>query len=91
MSRCARCGRSVPGEIAGDAALAKGSPAGADLEGEDPQQLCPGCASELAEAAPEPEQVHAKAPWHFKLLAVGTAGYLAYRLYQGIGWLIHHA
>jgi hypothetical protein len=32
-----------------------------------------------------------RAPWHFKVLAVGTVIYLGYRLYQGIGWLVHHA
>ena len=32
-----------------------------------------------------------RAPWHFKIILVGTVLYLAYRLYQGIGWLIHHA
>ncbi len=91
MQRCAKCGRSVPGEPIGDTTPHMGATAGADLEGEGTGQLCPGCASELTEDDAEPEQVHAKAPWHFKVLAVGTAGYLAYRLYQGIGWLIHHA
>jgi len=37
------------------------------------------------------ELVHPKAPWHFKVLVLGSVIYLAYRLYQGIGWLIHHA
>jgi hypothetical protein len=36
-------------------------------------------------------QAAVKAPWHFKVLVVGTVVYLGYRLYQGIGWLIHHA
>jgi hypothetical protein len=36
-------------------------------------------------------EAHVKAPWHFKVLVVGTVVYLGYRLYQGIGWLIHHA
>jgi hypothetical protein len=31
-----------------------------------------------------------RAPWHFKILAVGTVIYLGWRLYQGIGWLVHH-
>jgi hypothetical protein len=39
----------------------------------------------------ETEEEHTKAPWHFKLLVGGTAIYLAWRLYQGVGWLIHHA
>jgi hypothetical protein len=37
------------------------------------------------------EEIHPKAPWHFKVLIVGSVVYLGYRLYQGIGWLIHHA
>lgn len=36
------------------------------------------------------ERVPVKAPWHFKVLVVGTAVYLAYRIYQGVGWLVHH-
>lgn len=43
------------------------------------------------EASSEDAVLPPKAPWHFKLLAVGTVGYLGYRLYQGIGWLVHHA
>ncbi len=31
-----------------------------------------------------------KAPWHFKLLLVGTAGYLVYRLIWFIFWLTGH-
>ncbi len=32
----------------------------------------------------------AKAPWHFKVIVVGSVIYLGYRLYQGISWLAHH-
>lgn len=31
-----------------------------------------------------------RAPWHFKVLLVGTVIYLGWRAYQGIEWLIHH-
>lgn len=31
------------------------------------------------------------APWHFKLLLVGTAGYLIYRLIWFVFWLTGHA
>lgn len=31
------------------------------------------------------------APWHFKVLLVGTAGYLIYRLIWFIFWLTGHA
>jgi len=43
------------------------------------------------EEATDDEDTHPRAPWHFKVLVVGTVVYLGYRLYQGIGWLIHHA
>ncbi|MHB8458223.1 MAG: hypothetical protein ACYDBS_11140, partial [Acidimicrobiales bacterium] len=33
----------------------------------------------------EPGQ--ARAPWHFKVIVVGSVVYLGYRLYQGIAWL----
>jgi hypothetical protein len=50
---------------------------------------CPDCGGELVptgddDAAP-------KAPWHFKVLLVGTVGYLIYRLIWFILWLSHHA
>ncbi len=32
----------------------------------------------------------AKAPWHFKVIVVGSVIYLGYRLYQGITWVVHH-
>lgn len=32
----------------------------------------------------------ARAPWHFKVIVVGSVVYLGYRLYQGISWLVHH-
>lgn len=31
-----------------------------------------------------------RAPWHFKVLAVGTVVYLGYRTYQGVSWVVHH-
>jgi len=30
-----------------------------------------------------------KAPWHFKLLVIAIIAYLAWRVVQVIGWLIH--
>lgn len=42
------------------------------------------------EEAVEGEERQAKAPWHFKLVVVGSVIYLGYRLYQGISWLAHH-
>ena len=32
-----------------------------------------------------------RAPWHFKIILVGTIIYLGYRAFQGVEWLIHHA
>lgn len=43
---------------------------------------CPECGHEIANKA--------KAPWHFKVLVVGTGIYLLYRIGQGIDWLVHH-
>ena len=43
---------------------------------------CPGCGKNLHERPP--------VPWHFKVLIAGTVIYLAYRAYQGVGWLAHH-
>jgi hypothetical protein len=38
----------------------------------------------------EEEEHQARAPWHFKVMVVGSVVYLGYRLYQGISWLVHH-
>jgi hypothetical protein len=43
---------------------------------------CPQCGQELGRR---------KIPWHFKAMIGATAVYLAWRAYQGIGWLVHHA
>jgi DNA-directed RNA polymerase subunit RPC12/RpoP len=43
---------------------------------------CPECGRELARR---------RIPWHFKAMIGATAVYLAWRAYQGIGWLVHHA
>jgi hypothetical protein len=37
--------------------------------------------------APAAEEALPPVPWHLKVLATGVALYLAYRLYQGIGWV----
>jgi hypothetical protein len=42
---------------------------------------CPSCGRVLT-AAP-------RAPWHFKLLLGATAGYLGWRVVQGVSWLVH--
>ena len=44
---------------------------------------CPECGAPLAEDRP--------LPWHFKLLAAGTAIYLLWRLGQGLDWLARYA
>ena len=35
-------------------------------------------------------EAKAKLPWHLKLLAVAFVLYLAWRLFQGVEWLVHH-
>jgi len=83
-------GTDVPGNAPG-AEPGAGQP-DATSPGTGPKDRCPACGTVVApaEEAAE-EEVHVKAPWHFKVLVVGTVVYLGYRLYQGIGWLIHHA
>jgi hypothetical protein len=44
---------------------------------------CPTCGQVIVKARP-------RAPWHFKLLLVGLAGYLIYRVYWFAEWLPKH-
>jgi hypothetical protein len=44
---------------------------------------CPTCGTTIADVAAEQ-----RAPWHFKLLVAGVCIYLAWRLIQGIAWLV---
>lgn len=46
---------------------------------------CPTCGAELEEPPRRP------VPWYFKGMVLASIGYLGYRAYQGIGWLVHHA
>ena len=66
-----------------------------------PDGSCPSCGQVLAlpqsrrppaDAAVDPTDDEAvpRAPWHFKVLLVGLAVYLAWRGVQGVGWLVHH-
>jgi hypothetical protein len=56
---------------------------------------CPHCRAPLSltpsAASAGEDEAGPKAPWHFKVLVFGTAGYLIYRLIWFIGWLMHHA
>jgi len=105
MAWCNQCGQSIeedqlvagpPQRLAGAADQVGGAPALEPPDGAEPggesRDRCPMCGSvvEPAEGTGDEEQTHVKAPWHFKVLLVGSVLYLAYRLYQGIGWLIHH-
>jgi hypothetical protein len=93
---CEQCGRALD---AGELVVARpASPsAAASGSGDDAgagRNRCPTCGGVLesaGEPAEEQEEIHPRAPWHFKVLVVGSVVYLGYRLYQGIGWLIHHA
>jgi hypothetical protein len=95
---CRQCGRSVQGDEPepGLRLPAEGPPEVPSTDAEAPdgtaRDRCPSCGTELeVEEGAGEEEGHPKAPWHFKVLVVGTVVYLGYRLYQGIGWLIHHA
>ncbi|MEA3076092.1 MAG: hypothetical protein QOF60_1000 [Actinomycetota bacterium] len=43
---------------------------------------CPTCGRVIA--AP------ARTPWHFKLLLAALVGYLGFRAYQGVEWVLAH-
>ena len=100
MPLCQECGRQVDYEelVAGPPAAqvtGPGSPAaqvaGTGTPDPESRDRCPTCGTVLShEDDSDDEEAHVKAPWHFKVLVVGTVVYLGYRLYQGIGWLIHH-
>ncbi len=51
---------------------------------------CPRCGGELDASSGDGDEP-VKPPWHFKVLVVGTAGYLVYRLIWFIFWLFGHA
>ncbi len=46
---------------------------------------CPTCGTDLADPPRQP------IPLRLKLLGVATAGYLIWRIVQGVQWLSHHA
>jgi len=86
MPWCRHCNRLVEDEEL------TAPEAGTDAAKDDARDLCPTCGAELdLDDGQEAKEAPVKAPWHFKVLVVGTVVYLGYRLYQGIGWLIHHA
>jgi hypothetical protein len=49
-----------------------------------------GSPREAAGDNPAPATRQARAPWHFKVILVGSVVYLGWRAYQGISWLAHH-
>jgi len=89
MPWCKECSRQieddelVPGHEGVSAADA--------ATGTGPLDRCPTCGAVVTELEGDEDEPRPRAPWHFKVLVVGTVVYLGYRLYQGVGWLIHHA
>jgi hypothetical protein len=78
-------------EPAGGAEPAKGG--GADAAGLEGAESAEGGGTAEGDPESEPESDEprqVRAPWHFKVIAVGSVVYLGYRLYQGISWLAHH-
>jgi DNA-directed RNA polymerase subunit RPC12/RpoP len=89
--RCPNCGRRLVD--AAPEAVSVASSAGRDLRGtvasEEPGRvaLASGPTGAGALEAEEP----LRAPWHFKVLVVGTVLYLVYRLIWFVFWLTGHA
>ena len=79
---CPEAGGAAPGagERAGEPSVGEPSELLEEPEDEDGDD-------EEAEGSAE---LHRRAPWHFKVILVGTVIYLGYRSYQGIVWLVHH-
>ena len=95
MAWCSKCGRPLEDDelVAGPATDPEPGIEGAETvaSGTDEPDRCPSCGEVVAPVPEDDEEVPVKPPWHFKVLVVGTVVYLGYRLYQGVGWLIHHA
>ena len=53
----------------------------------DADGSCPTCGRAVADPT-DTDDEPAKAPWHFKLLAVLVIAYLAWRTVQIIGWVV---
>ena len=47
------------------------------------EMRCPTCGEVTVEQR--------KTPWRYRIMLAATVVYLAYRAYQGITWVIHHA
>jgi DNA-directed RNA polymerase subunit RPC12/RpoP len=54
-----------------------------DRSGVDAGGKCPSCGTVIVKARPS-------APWHFKVLLAGLAGYMIYRVYWLAEWLPKH-
>ena len=94
MPWCDNCGREVQDHelVASPSGAQHPTEKGASEQAGPLPDSCPVCGRVIGKPSEaDSQEVHPKAPWHFKLLVVGSVGYLGYRLYQGIGWLIHHA
>jgi hypothetical protein len=55
----------------------------------DGEPICRTCGEAVLFTADE-EEGAPSAPWHFKVLLLGTIGYLIYRVIWFIGWIRHH-
>jgi hypothetical protein len=59
------------------------------LELRKPQSAPVATVEPAADAAEDPD-ARPKAPWHFKLMLVALAVYLAWRGLQGVDWIARH-
>jgi hypothetical protein len=77
------------------AAASASSPSAAAASASSPSAPAVGAGTAIASGTgPEPEAgavaTAKRAPWHFKLLVVGVAGYMVYRVIWFIEWLPKH-
>ena len=101
-SRCPSCDQvlgsetgTVVGNGAGGPSAGGGGPRAASDGSSGPSAPAVGAGTAIASGTgPEPEAgavaTAKRAPWHFKLLVVGVAGYMVYRVIWFIEWLPKH-
>ena len=57
--------------------------------GVDGHLVCRTCGDPVSPLVDDEDEGSPKAPWHFKILLLGTIGYLIYRVIWFIEWIQH--